>query len=419
MIRIDFMKKHLIIIALAVGFMLPSKAQIVQKLSLKNGSQLHGYMKSQMPGNKCVFYAEIAEVVMDGQKAKSVVGKKVGYNSLSDEWKAYADENGLLDKKKELTLSSIDTGAMIENVLVLEQGRIVKYVELNHDYSLQWNTIGTMEYLQRDEMLLSGINHMFKVKTGDMARIVTGQLIKKIPGALTFLLREDGVIESIETKDILKDNLLPNNPNQTIFVQSVLLDEVRMKDGEIHQGIIMENNYEENPSCLLLVKKVGEVETPVMLKMSEVMEYCNLPNPDYVEVRDILLNPGQILVNGNEAELVRLTEQQNGYVIPQNSKRVILNLEGHDMEICVQANFNDVKEAKDNYFIKTRDYKNDKKRAGVYYFKYKDLIESSIQPVEYGTSMNNTTKATYTVNSKGVYVFYNSNTKKAVVIVLE
>lgn len=413
------MKKHLLIIALAVGCMLPAKAQVVQTLTLKNGSRLHGYMKSQKPGNNCVFYAETAEVVMDGQKAKSVVGKKVGYNSLSAEWKAYADENGLLDKKKELTLSSIDTGAMIENVLVLEQGRFVKYIELKHDYTLRWNKIGTMEYLQRDEMLLSGINHMFKVKTGDMARTVTGQCIKKIPGALTFLLREDGVIESIETKDILKDNLVPNNPNQTIFEQSVLLDEVRMKDGEIHQGIIMENNYEENPNCLLLVKKVGEVETPVMLKMSDVMEYRNLPNPDYVEVRDILLNPGQILVNGNDAELVKLTEQSNGYVVAPAAKRVTLKHEGHDVEVCIQANFKDEKEAKDNYFIKTRTYENDKKRANWYYFKYKDLIESSIEPNETGTSMNNTTKATYTVKSKGVYVFYNSNTKRAIVVVVE
>lgn len=413
------MRKILIIIALAVGFMLPAKAQNVQTLTLKNGSQLHGYMKSQKPGNNCVFYAEIAEVVMDGQKVKSVAGKKIGYNSLSDEWKAYADENGLLDKKKELTLSSIDTGAMIENVLVLEQGHIVKYVELKHDYTLRWNKIGTMEYVQRDEMLLSGVNHTFKVKTGDLVRTVTGQCIKKIPGALTFLLKEDGVVESIETKDIVKDNLVPNNPDQTIFEQSVLLDEVRMKDGETHQGIIMEKNKEENPNCLLLVKKVGEVETTVMLRMSDVIEYRYLPNPDYVEVRDILLDPGQILVNGNEAELVKLTEQSNGYVVAPAAKRVTLKHEGHNFEVCIQANFKDEKEAKDNYFIKTRTYENDKKRSGWYYFKYKDLIESGIQPNESGTSMNNTTKATFTVSSKGVYVFYNSNTKKAVVIVVE
>lgn len=409
------------IIALVISVMLSAKAQNVQTLTLKNGSKLHGYMKSQKPGNNCVFYAEMAEVVMDGKKARSIVGEKVGYNSLSDEWKAYADENGLLDKKNELTLSCIDTGAMIENVLVLEQGRIVKYVELKHDYTLRWNKIGAMEYQQRDKMLLSGVNHAFKVKTGDMSRSVTGQFIKKVPGALTFLLREDGVIESIETKDIMKDNLVPNNPNQTIFEQSILLDEVRMKDGEVYQGVIMEYNDEdgENPTCLLLMQRAGEVEMPVMLRRNDVIEYRNLPNPNYVEVRDIILDPGRILVNDNEAELVKLTEQSNGYVIAPVAKRVNLKQEGRDFEVCIQANFKDEKEAKDNYFIKTRTYENDKKRAGWYYFKYKDLIESSIQPNESGTSMNNTTTATYTVNSKGVYVFYNSNTKKAVVIVVE
>lgn len=412
------MKKHLIILALAVGMMLPAMAQNVQTLTLRNGSQMHGYMKSQKQGSTCVFFAEIAEIVMDGKKMKNYAENKLTYDQLPEEWKAYADENGLFEKKKEITLTSIDTGAMINNVLVLELGRIVRYVELKHDYTLRWYKIRSMEYRQRDEMLLSGVNHTFKVKTGDMSRTVTGQRVKVIPGALTFLLREDGVIESIETKDIVKDNLVPNNPNQTIFEQSILLDEVTMKDGETHQGIIVEKNKEENPSCLLLVKKVGDVETTVMLRMSDVVEYSYLPNPEYVEKRDVELNPGQILVNDLEAEMVRLSEQTNGngYVVAQDAKRVVLKQEGHDFEICILANFKEEKEAKDNYFIKTREYQNDRKRAGLRYFKYKDLIESSIQPNEYGTSMNNTTKATYTVTSKGVYVFYNSSTKKAVVI---
>ena len=50
---------------------------------------------------------EKAEIVVDGQKVKNITGKKVGFNSLPDEWKTYADENELLDKKREMTLSSI------------------------------------------------------------------------------------------------------------------------------------------------------------------------------------------------------------------------------------------------------------------------------------------------------------------------
>lgn len=410
------MKKSLIIIALAVGFMLSAKAQVVQTMKLENGSILYGYMKSQKPGSACTFHAEEATIVLDGTKVKTINGKKVAYNSLSEEWKHYADENGTLDKKREMNLSTIDTGAIINDVFVLEQGRTVRYVELKHDYVLHWDEISSLEYAPRDEMLISGINHIYKMRDGHQ---VSGQCIMEIPGETATILREDGVKESVEKNDIMKDNFIKNNPDQSIFEQAKLLDEIRMKDGTIYTGIITEQNYEQMPYFFIMTMRSGDVETTASLRMKDVAEYGKIVNPDYREVRDVQLDPGQILVNGIEAESVRLTEQSNGYVVSPATKRVTLKHEGHKFEVCIQANFKDEEEAKDNYFIKTRTYENDKKRAGWYYLKYKDLIESSIQPNECGTTMNKTTKATYTVNSKGVYVFYNSNTKKAVVIVLE
>ena len=185
--------RSFLIIALAVGFMLPAKAQNVQTLNLKDGSQLHGYMKSQKPGSNCIFYAENAEVLIDRQKVKNISSQKVDYNNLPEAWKKYADENGLLDKKKEVTLSSIDTGAVINNVRILEEGLTVKYIELNHDYTLQWKDIASIEYVQRDVLQLSGVNHNLKVKEDGLVRMVTGQIIKKIPGDMTVVLKDDGV----------------------------------------------------------------------------------------------------------------------------------------------------------------------------------------------------------------------------------
>lgn len=410
------MRKYHMIIALAVGFILPAKAQIVQTMKLENGSELRGYMKSQKPGSVCNFYAEEAHVVMDGAKVKSISGKKVAYNNLSDAWKCYADENGTLDKKREMSLSTIDTGSVINDVFVLEQGRTVRYIEMKHEYILHWDEIASVEYAARDEMLISGINRTFKLKDG---RQVSGQCIMEIPGETATILREDGVKESVEKNDIVKDNFIKNNPDQSIFEQSKLLDEIKLKDGTVYTGIITEQNYEQPPYFFIMTMMSGDVETTISLRMKDVAEYGKIVNPDYKEVRDIQLNPGQILVNGNEAELVKLTEQSNGYVIAPDAKRVNIEQEGHDFVVCIQANFKDEKEAKDNYFIKTRKYENDKKRSGWNYFKYKDLIESSIQPDEIGTTMNNTTKASYKVSSKGVYVFYNSNTKKAVIVAVE
>lgn len=411
------MRKHLIMItALAVIFSVPAKAQIVQTMKLENGSELHGYMKSQRPGSACTFHAEEATVVLDGTKVKTISGKKVAYDNLSEDWKHYADENGILDKKREMNLSTIDTGALINDVFVLEQGRTVKYIELKHDYELNWDLIASVEYAERDEMLISGINRTIKMKNGHQ---VTGQCIMEIPGETTTILREDGVKESLEKNDIVKDNFIKNNPDQSIFGQSKLLDKIKMKDGAVYTGIITEQNYEQMPYFFIMTMLSGDVETTVSLRMKDVAEYGKIVNPDYREVRDIQLNPGQILVNGNEAESVKLTEQSNSVIFAPTVKRIVLKQEGHSFEVCIQANFRDEKEAKDNYLIKTRSYENDKKRSGWHYFKYKDLIESSIEPIECGTSMNNTTKVVYPISSKGVYAFYNSNTKKAVIIVVE
>lgn len=402
--------------ALAVGFMLPAKAQIVQTMNLENGSVLHGYMKSQKPGSACTFYAEEATIVMDGANVKSISGEKVVFDNLLEEWKHYGDKNGMFEKKREMILSKIDTGSIINNVFVLEQGRTVKYIELRHEYTLHWDEIASVEYNPRDEMLISGINRLMKLKNGHQ---VSGQCIMEIPGETATILREDGVKESVEKNDIVKDNFIKNNPDQSIFEQSKLLDQIKMKDGTVYTGIITEQNYEQTPYFFIMTMMSGEVETTISLRMKDVEDYGKIVNPDYRELRDVQLNPGQILVNDNEAELVRLTEQSNGYVINPDVKRVNLKLEDRKLEICIQANFKDEKEARDNYFIKLRAFENDRRRAGWYYFKYKDLIESSITPNEVGTSMNNTTKAAYSVTSKGVYVFYNSNTKKAVVIVVE
>lgn len=413
------MKKQIMILALVVGCMLTAKAQIVQTTYLKNGSVLHGYMKSQKSGGNIVFYAEKAEVVIDGHKVENISGKKVAFNSLPDEWKTYAEENELLDKKRELTLSSIDTGSMINNVFILEQGKTMKYVELKHDYVLRSSKIDYVEYVSRDEMLLTGINRILSVKSGNKVRIVTGQCVKEIPGKVICLLKEDGVVESIDINDIVKDNSIKNNPNQSIFEQSVLLDEIRTTDGAVYTGIITERNYELANYCFVITMKTDDVETTQTVWMENVKEICKLPNPAYKEVRDIQLNPGQIMVNRNEVDQETLSEQSGAFVVTPEMKRLTLKLEGKELAIDVEANFKNEKDATDNYFIKTKQFTKDRKRKDSFYFTFRDMIESAMTPTETTTSMNNTTKISYHITSKGLYVFFNSNTKKAVVINVE
>ena len=408
------------IMALTVGLTLAAKAQIVQTMNLKDGSTLHGYMKSQKANNSIVFCADEAEIVMEGHKVRNINGKKTAFNSLPDEWKRYAEENGLLDKKRELTLSSIDTGSMINNVLILEQGKTMKYIELKHDYALRLSDIASVEYTPRDEMLLTGINRILTVKNGNVTRTVTGQCIKEIPGAVIYLLKDDGVVETIDINDLVKDNSIKNNPNQSIFGQTKLLDEIKTDGGETYTGVITERNYELANYCFVITMKTGDVESTQTVWMENVKEICKLPNLDYKEIRDIQLNPGQIMVNRNEAEKETLNEKDGIFLLDPSLKRLTIKMEGSVLDVDVEANFKNEKDAADHYFIKAKQFsKKDKKRKGSFYFTYRDLIESALAPVETSTSMNNTTKFSYRVTSKGLYVFYNAHSKEAVLVSVE
>ena len=66
------MKKTLLTLFLVAGFAIASQAQIVQTLTLKNGSVLYGYTKSQKPGSNSVFASEKAVIVMDGKSVKEI-----------------------------------------------------------------------------------------------------------------------------------------------------------------------------------------------------------------------------------------------------------------------------------------------------------------------------------------------------------
>jgi hypothetical protein len=60
-----------------------------------------------------------------------------------------------------------------------------------------------------------------------------------------------------------------------------------------------------------------------------------------------------------------------------------------------------------------------KKKAEHHVFNYADMVKNSITPIEMVTSMNHTTKFAYDIKEKGLCVFFNKSTKKAVLIEVE
>lgn len=419
------MKKQIFIFAFLLCLFASAKAQVVQTLNLKNGSVLYGFIKNQKPGSNIIFASEKAIIVMDGKSVREIIPRKVGYKTLSDEWKHWAEENEVLyglGDSREMTLSTImdASGHTVSDVYILERGQHVKYAEFSRrDYSLDWSDIVSIEYAKRPNTLLSGVNRSLTVKSGNMSKTVIGQCLKEIPGVSTYLLEEDGVVESFDMNDIIKDNSIKNNPNQSIFEQSPLLDEIQMKNGSVYKGIVTERNYEENLNYFLITSLNGDVEYTTSLKMADVAEFRKLPNPDFKQVFDILLRPGDLVVNRNEVEKVKLTESNDKFEIKPDMKRLDLKRKGASLDLDVESNFKNNRDVQNYLLIRTHKITNDKKKTDYYEFSYADMIKSSLSPNEIVTSMNNTTKLSYFVNSPALYVLFNKETKEAVLINVE
>lgn len=419
------MKMRIFIFAFLLCICASAKAQVVQTLNLKNGSVLYGFTKNQKPGSNIIFSSEKAIIVMEGKSVKEIIPRKVGYKTLSDEWKHWAEENEVLyglGDSREMTLSTVvdASGRTVSDVYILEKGQHVKYAEFSRrDYSLDWSDIVSIEYAKRPNTLLSGVNRSLTVKSGNMSKTVIGQCLKEIPGVSTYLLEEDGVVESFDMNDIIKDNSIKNNPNQSIFEQSPLLDEIQMKNGSVYKGIVTERNYEENLNYFLITSLNGDVEYTTSLKMADVAEFRKLPNPDFKQVFDILLRPGDLVVNRNEVEKVKLTESNDKFEIKPDMKRLDLKRKGASLDLDVESNFKNNRDVQNYLLIRTHKITNDKKKTDYYEFSYADMIKSSLSPNEIVTSMNNTTKLSYLVNSPALYVLFNKETKEAVLINVE
>lgn len=419
------MRRILLTIVMLLFVYSVTNAQVVQILNLKDGSVMRGFVKTQKPGTTCDFASENAIIVMEGKLVKEIRTEKVPYNKLSDEWKHWAEENEVLygiGDGREMTFSTIvdKNGNRISNVYVIEKGESVKYVEFTkRDYTLKWENIISIEYLKRSNSMLSGINRSLSVKSGNEVRTVSGQCLKEIPGKTIYLLESDGVVESFNMADVKKDNSIKNNPNQSLFAQSPLLDEILLKDGSVHRGIVTERNYQNTLNMYYILTSLNNgSEYTTSIQLGDVTEFRKLPNPDYKPIQDILLKAGDMVVNRQEVKTVKLEETEESFVIDPKSEKMTFNSNGK-IDLDIEANFKEQKELQEWLLIKARKIEKTKKQTEHFEFDYADIVKYTIQPKDISTSMNNTTKISYSLNEKGLYVFFNKQTKQAVLIELK
>lgn len=394
-----------------------ANAIITQKILLKNGSELEGYISQQRPGNSFTFTTERAVIYMSG---KGIIPSdyEIKIKDLSPAWIEWAEKNdafiGLGDNRV-LVLSDINAqGKTISRVRILEKGAKIKYLEIgNNSYNLNWDTIAVVKGETRSKTALTGINRIYKLENGQEYE---GQYAEEVPGKTLSLLCDNGVVEVFETNKVIKYSMRKINANQTLLEQCQLLDIVQLKNNKgFLKGIIIEQNFSnKTPSenYLLLQTENGATQS---IKLADIEEYRKEVNPNYKPLFDILLSKGELVVNRKQTNSLRIKEAGNFIMLQGDTCLAIIEQQNTPTKVIIETRFDNDEQNQTLKIVKVNRYPLDKKKKLFDYgFTYEDIVKSNIHPLSVQTSINQTTKFEYAIYEKGLYAIYSAKDKTVI-----
>lgn len=434
------MKKILFTLALSLAFFGTAKAVVLQHVTLKNGSKLNGYVQ-QAANGRLTFHSENATIIIDNADVETPE-QNVIEGRLDAAWVRWAERHEAFENNgtgRSLTLNNVvfrdnmiakDSAAKggslkfndflkqkrtINNVKVLEQGINVTYLELTPNvYTLTWDDIAQIRIDKRAKTALSGIDCTYQLRTGETFE---GQQAGETKNSLSLYL-DNGVVQSLDIDDVIKYTFRPINPNQDIFAQSELIDIVKTNNGGEVRGIIIEQNYaskKDSENYILVQQESGAIQS---IKISEVKETLKEENPKFSPLFDIILNPGQVLVNRQDFRFVNVKEDNDVMVLDSLLRANVISHGPGEVPVTVEYHADNGSNIEQFQLVRvTR--KDVKRKASTFSFSYKDLVNAVYRPKAVTTSINQTTKAEYMVGSPGIYALYDAKQHRAIPIVVK
>ena len=417
------MKKILSIIALALFFTSSAKAVVVQKIYLKDGSVLSGYIQKQDNNGNLTFRSDNAEICLKSKDATISNEKNYSVKDLNKAWIDWAEKNeefeGIGDNRTLLLADVTSKTKTLSKVKILERGEVVKYLEMTpNTYQISWKNVFSIKGEKRSKTALSGINRIYQLKSG---MEFEGQYAEENDSVLTLYLN-NGVRQSFKINDVVKYTFRPINPNQDIFAQSELLDIIKTKNGAETKGIIIEQNYtstKDSENYFLVQQHSGAIQS---IKLSEIAETRKEENPKYDPKYDILLKEGDVVINRQEVAQVKVKERDDNIVLDSLSNKVTIAKDANNnTKVTVEyrnANGSNLETYQVVRVSKATDKKK-KEDYTYYYFSYRDLVNATIRPVSLETSVNHTTKAEYIVGGAGIFTLYDAKSKIAIPFIIK
>lgn len=410
------MKKILSLVAFALAFAGSAEAVIVQKIYLKDGSVLSGYIQKQDANGNLTFHSDNAEICLKSKDATISNEKNYNIKDLGKAWVDWAEKNeefeGIGDNRTLFLADVTSKMKSVTRVKILERGEVVKYLEMTpNTYLIPWKEVVSIKGEPRSKTALSGINRIYQLKSG---MEFEGQYAEENDSMLTLYLN-NRVRQSFKINDVVKYTFRPINPNQDIFAQSELLDVVKSKNGAETKGIIIEQNYTSNKDAenyFLVQQQSGAIQS---IKVSEIAETRKEENPKYDPKFDILLKEGDVVINRQEVLKVDVKEKEENLVLDSIGSKVVINKDANNnTKVIVEYRNVGGTNVETYQLVRVSKHTDKKSKETIYYFSYRDLVNATVRPVSLETSVNHTTKAEYIVGGQGIFALYDAKSKKAI-----
>ena len=271
-------------------------AQNVEKVTLKNGSILEGYLSEQIPGKSFTVQSTNAVVFASEDSLLNVTQQQIELSKLPQSWTDWAVKSKIAEPNKEgqtINLSTLQfKHSTISNVFVQERGITVKFVDMNNRaYIFPWSLLGMTSKNLRAENQFSGIVDELVMTNG---KHFEGQVTDQTPGKGIKIIFKDGKVQSFNYSDIAQIISKPLNPKMTIWEQAQLLDEVVLKStGETLKGIICSRHIGKDYT---LTMKNGQSR---IISATDVAIFRKLRNEEYKSAQDRVMAEGEVLINGD------------------------------------------------------------------------------------------------------------------------
>ena len=413
------MKKIISIFILILVVTSTAKAIIVQKIYLKDGSILSGYIQKQDNNGNMTFRSDDAVICLKSKDATISNEKNYNVKDLSTSWVEWAEKNdefeGIGDSRTLLLADVTTKTKTVSKVRILERGEVVRYMERTPNvYQIAWKNVLFIKGDKRDKTALSGINRIYQLKNGQEFE---GQYAEENDSMLTLYLN-NGVRQSFKINDVVKYTFRPINPNQDIFAQSELLNIVKTKNGAETKGVIIEQNYTSNKDTenyFLVQQQSGAIQS---IKLSDIVETRKEENPGYDPKFDILLKEGEVVINRQEVVMVNTVDKNDFIRLDSISDKVVITRDPkNSTRVTVEYRNPDGLNTEAYQVVrvsKNKEKISKKESRETYGFSYRDLVNTAVRPVSLETSVNHTTKAEYILGGDGLFALYDAKNRKAV-----